>query len=66
VLWVEAAQTDAHQWAGGADEIERRRRAIPRLQRAVVQDAGHMLHHDQPGRVAASIEQFFGAAPRAA
>jgi pimeloyl-ACP methyl ester carboxylesterase len=66
VLWVEAAQTDAHKWAGGADEIERRRRAVPRMQCAVVEDAGHMLHHDQPGRVAALIEAFFGVAPRTA
>jgi pimeloyl-ACP methyl ester carboxylesterase len=26
-----------------------------------VQDAGHMLHHDQPGRVAALIEAFLDA-----
>ncbi len=25
---------------------------------AVVQDAGHMLHHDQPGQVAQLIEAF--------
>ncbi|MHB1114057.1 MAG: alpha/beta fold hydrolase, partial [Acidovorax defluvii] len=27
---------------------------------AVVPDAGHMLHHDQPEAVAALIEQFVG------
>lgn len=61
VLWVEAAQTDAHQWAGSADELARRSRVIPNVQRATVADAGHMLHHDQPRAVAALIERFFGA-----
>jgi len=59
VLWVEGAQTDAHRWAGGVDELERRRRAVRQATHAVIEDAGHMLHHDQPGRVAALIEEFF-------
>jgi len=63
VLWVEAAQTDAHQWAGDAGELERRRRALLDVRHAVVPDAGHMLHHDQPRAVAALIEQFFESLP---
>ncbi len=59
VLWVQAAQTDAHRWVGGATEIERRSRALARVEHAVVDDAGHMVHHDQPHAVAALIERFF-------
>jgi pimeloyl-ACP methyl ester carboxylesterase len=61
VLWVEAAQTDAHQWAGGAGELARRSRVIRNVRHASVADAGHMLHHDQPRAVAALIESFFGS-----
>jgi pimeloyl-ACP methyl ester carboxylesterase len=64
VLWVQAADTDAHRWAGGQNEIDRRRRSVPNVQQATVADAGHMLHHDQPRAVAALIEGFLhGAAP---
>ncbi|MGE5336243.1 MAG: alpha/beta fold hydrolase, partial [Gemmatimonadota bacterium] len=59
VLWVQGAQTDAHRWAGSATEIERRSRAPASVERAVVDDAGHMLHHDQPHAVAALVESFF-------
>ncbi len=62
VLWVQAEQTDAHQWAGGQDEIDRRAQAVPNLQRATVAGAGHMLHHDQPRAVAELIERFLAPA----
>jgi pimeloyl-ACP methyl ester carboxylesterase len=63
VLWVEAAQTDAHRWAGDGDEIARRVAELPRVEVARVEDAGHMLHHDQPQAVARLIEDFAGRAP---
>lgn len=63
VLWVEAEQTDAHQWAGDPGELERRRHTLANSRHAVVAQAGHMLHHDQPGAVAALIEQFFHSVP---
>ena len=31
---------------------------VPTLRREVIQDAGHMLHHDQPEALAAVIESF--------
>jgi len=34
---------------------------IPDLQEVTLADAGHMLHHDQPERVAQLIESFMGA-----
>jgi pimeloyl-ACP methyl ester carboxylesterase len=32
--------------------------SVPQLQHAVIQDAGHMLHHDQPQQLAVLIENF--------
>ena len=62
VLWVEAANTDIWRWIGPTDqaraEIARRRACIPHAKTAVVKDAGHMLHHDQPEALAALVEEF--------
>jgi len=40
------------------DEFRRRFSAFPHWQEAIVDEAGHMLHHDQPERVAALIAAF--------
>jgi pimeloyl-ACP methyl ester carboxylesterase len=66
VLWVEATDTDAHRWAGDADEIGRRVEALKSVEVARVADAGHMLHHDQPLAVARLIEDFVGRVGRSA
>jgi pimeloyl-ACP methyl ester carboxylesterase len=66
VLWVEAADTDAHRWAGDAGEIARRVAALATAEVARVADAGHMLHHDQPRQVARLIEEFAGRVHRPA
>ena len=66
VLWVEAADTDAHRWAGDADEIARRVEVLKSVEVARVADAGHMLHHDQPREVARLIEEFVGRLGRPA
>jgi len=62
VLWVEAADTDIWRWMGPREqarlEIDRRRQFIPKVQTALVEDAGHMLHHDQPEVLARLIEEF--------
>jgi pimeloyl-ACP methyl ester carboxylesterase len=31
---------------------------VPNLEQARIEDAGHMLHHDQPQQLAALIERF--------
>jgi pimeloyl-ACP methyl ester carboxylesterase len=31
---------------------------VPSLQKATIQDAGHMLHHDQPQALATLLENF--------
>jgi pimeloyl-ACP methyl ester carboxylesterase len=59
VLWVQGAQSDlvARSRLGPAGLAERKR-CIGDLTDALVDDAGHMLHHDQPERVAALVEEF--------
>lgn len=58
VLWVEGRQTDALKWAGDGQEIARRRAALASCRVETIDGAGHMLHHDQPERVAQLIEEF--------
>ncbi len=63
VLWVQADATNvlrfvAESPAAALHEIERRRAAIPNVESVVIADAGHMVHHDQPDRVANAIKDF--------
>ena len=63
VLWVRAAQTDVLRHVGAERdaalrEIESRKAALRNVEGMVVEDAGHMLHHDQPDEVARLIEAF--------
>ncbi|HEY5800170.1 MAG TPA: alpha/beta fold hydrolase, partial [Burkholderiaceae bacterium] len=62
VLWVEAEQTNMWEWMGPKEqaraEIDRRITYIPNVRCEMLADAGHMLHHDQPERLAALIAQF--------
>ena len=62
VLWVEAAQTDVWRWMGPKEaarvEIDRRIACIAQVQTAMIENAGHMLHHDQPEILARLIEDF--------
>lgn len=39
-------------------EIDRRLQFFPQLTKAMVADAGHMLHHDQPQILADLVERF--------
>ncbi|MEN9865003.1 MAG: hypothetical protein RL748_593 [Pseudomonadota bacterium] len=62
VLWVEAEHTLMWNWMGGKEKgraaIEQRLQAIPNVKPALLRDAGHMLHHDQPEELAHLIEAF--------
>jgi pimeloyl-ACP methyl ester carboxylesterase len=62
VLWVEAAQTDVWRWMGPKEqarvEIDRRIAFLPSVQTAMIDQAGHMLHHDQPEQLARLVEDF--------
>lgn len=58
VLWVQSDHLSRFAQFVQTPEYEERLACIARLARATVQDAGHMLHHDQPGTVARLIESF--------
>jgi len=61
VLSVEASDDSLALWWKDSytlDQFHERLRVVPNIQIARVEDAGHMLHHDQPAAVAALIEQF--------
>jgi pimeloyl-ACP methyl ester carboxylesterase len=70
-LWVAAAESHLLRWldpannAAGApasfDGVRARLAHIPGARLAIVADAGHMLHHDQPAAVARLVEPFFAA-----
>ena len=61
VLSVEASDNQMEQWWQGKytlAEFHERLKSVPQLQQAKIQNAGHMLHHDQPEQLAALIEKF--------
>ncbi|MES2424411.1 MAG: alpha/beta hydrolase [Pseudomonadota bacterium] len=63
VLAVEATDNSLQKWWGGSYTLEQyheRLKSVPQVQTAVIDDAGHMLHHDQPGALARLIEDFLG------
>ena len=60
-LMVEASDESMTKWWNGKftlEEVHERMKSVPHLQRTVVKDAGHMLHHDQPQVLAKLIEDF--------
>lgn len=59
VLWVDAAESKTLKQIGiDSTDYAERRAAHSTLRYETVQEAGHMLHHDQPERVARLIEDF--------
>ena len=62
VLWVEAADTDVWRWLGPKEtariEIDRRIAFIANVDTVMIEEAGHMVHHDQPAILAQHIERF--------
>jgi pimeloyl-ACP methyl ester carboxylesterase len=71
VLWVAASDSEIPRWlerhpegeagADGLDGVRRRLSYIRNGRLAIIHDAGHMLHHDQPAAVAREIEPFLAA-----
>jgi pimeloyl-ACP methyl ester carboxylesterase len=60
-LWVEGSEDQLTRFWGSRfprEEFEARLAVVPELQRAVLQDAGHMLHHDQPEALAERLSAF--------
>ncbi|MES2785250.1 MAG: alpha/beta hydrolase [Pseudomonadota bacterium] len=65
-LAVETSHDSLSQWWQGKytlAEYHERLQSVPDVRVAVVQDAGHMLHHDQPEAVAGLIEEFIADQP---
>jgi pimeloyl-ACP methyl ester carboxylesterase len=59
VLWIEGAESrSAEQLHLSRDDLAARRSAIANVRTVVIQQAGHMLHHDQPKALAEAIEEF--------
>jgi len=61
VLWVDASDSDTlKRMKITPEDMAERRAAFANLLHVTVEDAGHMLHHDQPEAVAHLIEDFLG------
>lgn len=61
LLWVEGADTDMARWWRGRytrEEFERRLAVVADCRRVRLDAAGHMLHHDQPERLAQALVDF--------
>jgi pimeloyl-ACP methyl ester carboxylesterase len=61
VLAVEASDDSLGQWWKGRftlQEYHERLKSVPDLRIGRIEDAGHMLHHDQPQALARMIEDF--------
>jgi len=60
-LSVDASDNQMKQWWQGKytlAEYHERLKKVPQVSQALVTDAGHMLHHDQPQQLATLIENF--------
>lgn len=61
VLWVVAADSRLYKEFSAREEDYRARLAsFPALREVLLADCGHMLHHDQPQRLASVLEEFLG------
>jgi pimeloyl-ACP methyl ester carboxylesterase len=58
VLYVVAEQSDFLNRLGNDGSPETMARFVRRLEPCVIPDAGHMVHHEQPERLAQEIEAF--------
>lgn len=61
VLVVEALDDSLSKWWKGSytlTDYHERLKLVPQVRVARVQDAGHMLHHDQPAELARQMEAF--------
>ena len=66
VLSVTASEDSLSQWWKGRFTLEHyheRLKAVPNVHHAVIDDAAHMLHHDQPQQLARLIEGFLADTP---
>ena len=63
MLWVTGEESRApEQLRLSGTDLAARKACFGRLAERVIPAAGHMLHHDQPERLAEVIEEFLRAA----
>jgi pimeloyl-ACP methyl ester carboxylesterase len=58
LLLIHAGDSGYLNRIGGERALQRWRELVPALQVAAVDQAGHMLHHEQPAQTAAHIRRF--------
>ena len=59
-LWVAGAQSNAKGWTTDTPpQLAARKAAFRDFREFTLEDCGHMIHHDQPTRLAAILEDFF-------
>ena len=61
VLWVEGDEIDMRKWWGNRyprEDFEERLGVVPQVQRVLLTQCGHMLHHDQPEALARHMDAF--------
>jgi pimeloyl-ACP methyl ester carboxylesterase len=73
VLWIAATESNIPKWLAGHPEgegaadnlagVRRRLEHVPDGRLVTIDEAAHMLHHDQPAAVAAAMESFLAVAP---
>ena len=64
VLWVSARESDAWRWhKDDPAQLSERKSAFRNYREAMLADCGHMMHLDQPGRLAGIIEDFLAESP---
>jgi pimeloyl-ACP methyl ester carboxylesterase len=65
VLLVSGRDSHIRGWMKDTPEqLAQRKAAFPDLREAELEDCGHMMHHDQPQRLAALLEEFLSKIPR--
>ena len=58
-LWVMTNEIDMRNWRKDSPEqLNERKHAFRNLSEILLEDSGHMMHHDQPEKLAAIIETF--------
>lgn len=65
LLAVEASDDEMWKFWNGSftrEQYHERLQLVPQHRIALVHDAGHMLHHDQPEQLAQLLQEFLGAA----
>ncbi len=59
VLWLRGDASSAPGWrSDDTSQFDERKAAFTHLTESVIADCGHMLHHDQPQKMASAIEDF--------